>query len=763
MGKPVENEVVLRSRAKEVRALIIENQDIDKAIEIIKENEAILTFDFGRNKYLSLLPTIRLEKGLKNKYYCLEKVIQAAVQIYVQNENYEELAFLAAASCDVDNLHLAMTYILPECRSKTREGDTILLFFIKFANLKNSKYIDTLKILVNKYKLSVNKADYKDHSPITILLNKYDSLQQKGITQYNDVILNAASVILTRHNVDVELHKLNGKSATDIIKLYDLHDTLKKLQEKNKDFPRINSAIEDEENILFSFLTQKKENDFLITIKEVKKNNKNIVDVEDGNNTLLQLACEKNLKEVVAYLIQEEANLSKTTNRNRKTPLEIAARRNFNEIFKELLKTNKIVIDLNLFTVFLLNRGRQIKTKYFNEILCYDGLQVDIVYKNGNTPLHYAIIFDNTKAILKLLDRGASLFIQNYTNKTPLDYISKDDLELYLDQCLVLDNYNTPHSKKYEIRFDFSGLLQKDPNQELICSEVEIMSKICSCEKFKGLATHPLISAFLETKWNVTAPTYNKILAIYGFVFVYYFLIAIFVGHITFLFLLTISVLIFFTLQPPINLKNKECYFTFLFYASFTFLVYYLIKNEHIRTCILTVTLLYQFLRQHLYFSKYQAVMVNGIRKITPHVIALFGIYCVSNFKDFLENSKIIFPITIYMLLITYSFNALFDSVGDVEHSFKTLYNRDTLHFIKFTEYMYCRFNILLSSPFIRQHLKTSTESKNSKKNKFYLNFYLNKNKFVNENFHFLKLDAVTQKSLQDFVNRVSTKINQME
>lgn len=762
MGKPVENEVMLRTHAKEVRALIIEKQDVEKAIEIIKEHEEILTFDFGRNKYLSLLPTIKLEKGLKNKYYCLEKVIQTAVQIYVQSKNYEELVFFAAASCDVNNLRQAMKAIPMEKRTETREGDTILLFFVKFANLENLRYIETLKILVNEYKLPVNQADYKDHSPIIILLNKYDSLQEKRITRYNNVILNAVSIILTRDRVDIKSHKLNSKSAIDIMTFYNLEDDLQKLREKNKNSQRLKSVAEDEENILFSLLTQKKENDFLRTIKEMKKDKQNVVDAEDGNNTLLQLACEKNLKTAVNYLIQEGADLSKTTKRNRKTPLEIAARRNFNDIFKDLLKTNKIVIDLNAFTVFLLNRGRQIKTKYFDEILCYDGLQIDIVYNNGNTPLHYAIIFGNTKAILKLLKRGASLFVKNNTNKTPLDYIDKDDLELYLDQCLVLDSYNTPHSKKYEMRFDFNGLLQTDPDQELTCSEVDVTSKICSSEKFKGLATHPLILAFLEVKWSVTAPIYTKILAVYGFVFVYYFLTVIFVGHITFLFLLTISVLIFFTLQPPINLKNKECCFTLLFYAIFTFFVYYLIENEHIRTCILTVMLFYQFLRQHLYFSRYQAIMFNAIRKVTPHAIALFSIYAVSNFADFLKNSEIIFPVTIYMLVITYSFNALVDSVGNMEHSFKTLYNRNTLHFIQFTEYMYCKFNTLLSSPFIGEHLETtSAEYKNSKKKQFYLNFCLNKNKFVNENFHFLKLDAVTHKSLQDFVNRVSTKINQ--
>lgn len=762
MGRPVENEVVLRNRSKEVKALILEKQDIEKAVEIIKENNAILTFDFGRNKYLSLIPTIRLEKGLTNKYYFIERVIQTAVEIYERKDNYEELVFFAAASCDVKNLHQSMTAISQENWNKTREGDTVLLFFIKFANMENLNYIKTLKILVNQYKLSVNQADYKDHTPIIILLSKYDSLQKKGIERYNNIILNAVSVILTRSNVDLESHKINSKSANDIIALYELQNILEELKIKNKNSFRTKSVKENEENILFALLTQKNENQFLATIEDMVQEKEDIVDIEDGNNTLLQLSCEKNLKKVVTYLIQKGADLSKTTKRNTKTPLEITARRNFFVIFKELLNTNKIIVDLNLFTIFLLNRGRQIKTKYFDEILGYDGLQVDIVYKNGNTPLHYAIIFANTEAILKLLKRGAPLLIKNDVNKTPLDYISKEDMELYLDQCLVLDNYNRPHSKNYEMRFDFNGLLQKNLSKKQTSSEIEVISKICSSEKLKCLATHPLILAFMEAKWNVSAPFYNNILTTYGFLFVYYCILAICVGHITFLFLLTMSILIFFTLQPFITLKGKKLCFTMIFNIISTFFIYYFVKNEHIFVSILTGTLLYQFLQQHLYFSKYQALVVNGIRKVTPHALALFGLYCVSNSENFLKNSKVVFPVMIYMLIVTYSFNALVDSVGNIEHSFKTLYNKNTLNFIRFAEKMYCKFNTLLSSPFIQHNFDIVTPvDKKSKKSKFYLNFYLNKNKFVDDKFHFLKLDTVTIKSLQDLVNRISRKANQ--
>lgn len=763
MGKPVENEVVLRNRSKEVKALIIEKHDIERAIAIIKENEAILTFDFGRNKYLSLIPTIRLEKGLKNKYYFLERITQTAVEIYARKEHYEELVFFAAASCDVENLHRSMAAISEENRNKTREGDTVLLFFVKFTNMENSRYTETLKILVNQYKLSVNQADYKDHTPIIILLSKYDSLQEKGITRYNEVILNAVSVILTRSNVDLEKHKINGKCAEDIIALYKLKNCLEKLTIKNKNTFRSKSVKENDENILFGLLAQKNQDQFLETIEDIIKEKEDIVDIEDGNNTLLQLSCEKNLKRIVTYLIQNGVDLSKTTKRNHKTPLEISARRNFYTIFKELLSTNKIIVDLNLFTIFLLNRGRQIKTKYFDEILCCDGLQVDIVYKNGNTPLHYALIFDNTEAALRLLKRGAPLLLKNEMGKTPLDFISKEDMELYLDQCLVLDNYNRPHSKKYEMRLNFNGLLQRNvSSKEQTSSEVEVVSKICSSEKLKCLAAHPLILAFMEVKWNVSAPLYNDILTTYGFLFLYYCILAICVGHITFLFLLTMSILIFFTLQPFITLKGKELCYTMLFNVISSCIVYYFVENVHIFVCILTATLLYQFLQQHLYFSKYQALVVNGIRKVTPHALALFGLYCLSNIENTLKNYKIIFPVMVYLLIVTYSFNALVDSVGNIEHSFKILYNKNTLSFIRFAEYMYCKFNTLLSSPFIQHNFEIFTPTnKDTKKRKCYLNFYLNKNKFVDDKFHFLKLDVVTVKSLQDFVNRVSRKINQ--
>ncbi|KAJ8971291.1 hypothetical protein NQ314_000768, partial [Rhamnusium bicolor] len=481
MGEFMENEVQLRIHAKEVKAQILEKHDIDKAVEIINSHEEVLTYNYGRNSYKSLLPTIRFEKGLKHKYQYLEKIIQTGFQIYAKNKNYEELVFFAAANCDVDQLRLCMKKIPKENYNKTKEGDTILLFFIKYGNLENNNYLNTLNVIVTEYKLDVNRADYNDHSPIIIL-----------------------------NNVDLLSHKINEQNAQDIIEAFPLKDILEKLK-TNAPRSVIKSEVEDGRSTLFALLAQKKENEFLQKLKEISNKEENLLDIEDGNYTLLQLACDKNLKMVVSFLIEKGANLSKTTRRNRKTPLEISARRNYYAIFKDLLNANRIEIDSKLFEIFVLNRARQIKTKYFDDILCYDGLQTDISYANGNTPLHYAIIFSNTDAILKLLKRGASLSVKNKNGKDPLDYISKEDLELYMDHCISVDKHNKAYDKKYELRFDFNGFLKKKASTNVVVSEAEIASKICSSERLKSLAKHPLMMAFIEIKWNLISPFYNSI------------------------------------------------------------------------------------------------------------------------------------------------------------------------------------------------------------------------------------------------------------
>ncbi|KAJ8924015.1 hypothetical protein NQ315_006792 [Exocentrus adspersus] len=749
------NDVVLRNRAKEVRALIIEKHQVNEAVKTIKECEGILNFDFGKNSYLSLLPTIRQEKGLKNKYECLEKVLQAGAEIHAKHKNYEEMVFFAAASCDTDNLRLSMNNIPEKSRYQTREGDSILLFFVKYANLENSRYIETLKILVNEYKLSVNKADYKNCSPIIILLNKYDTLQIEGNKRYNDVILNAVGIILNRNKVDLTSHKINEKNAQDIIESYNLSNILEGIQAKNQHVLRGCSEREDDKNVLFALLAQKKEKLFLDSVKEMAKTDRNVLNFEDGNNTFLQFSCERNLTSVVSYLIEQGVDPLKTTTRNQKTPLEISARRNFYTIFKELLNTNKITIDEELFTIFLLNRGRQIKTKYFDEILSCDTLDVNIAYyQNGNTPLHYAIIFSNIQAILKLLKHGASLLTRNKYGKTPLDYISKEDLESYFNDCILLDNHNMIHGKGYELRLDFNGLLQTT-NPKQTKSETEVLEKISSSKQLRCLTSHPLVLAFLETKWSLCTPLYHTVLCLYGFIFSYYFVIGVFVARITGLFIFVLFLLMAVTLplKPYYIIKSRKKLMEISCYVLFTILGYYTTERKYICTWLFMLALLYQFLQQHLYFLKHQIYLVSSIRKIASHAVALPGLYYIINFEKKLGNSNVLLFLVVYLLVITYSFNVLVDSINDTERTFKTVYNKYTLNFIKLTEEMYCKFGDVFNNPFIRDNFKTiSRKSKHKNESKLYLNYYLNRNKFLNKELNSFKLDSVTVKILQDFV-----------
>ncbi|KAJ8952586.1 hypothetical protein NQ318_004133, partial [Aromia moschata] len=756
MGKPVDNEVELRKYAKEVRSLILEKHDIDAAIKLIREHEEILTYNYGRSTYLSLLPTIRYENGLKDKYQHLQKVIDVAFQLYEDKEDYEELAFYAAAKCDVDKLHKCLENMSRENRNKTREGDTILVFLIKYGSLENRDYLETVKLLVIEYKLEINKADYKNHTPILLLLSKYDSLQRKKLTQFNDVILNAVGMILSRNNVDLKSHTIHEKNASDIIELYELTDTLTVMRMKHTPPIRYKSAKEDERSILFTLVLEKKEDAFLQQMNEIEEEleEENPYDIQDGNNTLLQLACEKNLKKIVSYLLKMGATLDKTTKRNENPPRKIGGGRNHYTIFKDILNQNKIEIDSELFSIFVLNRGRQIKTKYFDEILCYDRLRTDIVFQNGNTPLHYAIYFSNTEAVLKLLKRGAPLTVKNKTGKDPLNYISKEELELYMDQCLLLDNHNKLNDKKYELGFDFSGLVKREENTETVASEVEIASRICSSERLKSLAKHPLMMTFIELKWNLISGFYRNILLLYAFFFICFFILSYQLGHVIFLYLYLLVLITFFTLQPPLELSKfklptiQDALSYFLF-VSFTFLVYYLFKNIHFCIVFVVFALFYQFLQQHLYFSKYQAWLLSAFRKITPYLLALFALYTIRNFEYSVKNSQftlIMLVVITCIIVINHSLNALIDSVTDIEYSLKTTCNKNALKFIKFYENIYPFFGTFLNDPFIHEMLE------NKKGKRYRINFYINRNKFLSEKLHFIHLDTLVLKKLQDFV-----------
>lgn len=437
----------------------LEDENLEKAREIIFKHKQVLQYNLGLAKFTPLLPRIRFSRKIPNNFNALKMIISTAYDIYSEENNVNELIFFAAAKCALTKLE----YCVKNCSdvNQTRDGDNILMFMIKYGNLVDVNFVKCLKIVIEAG-VEIDKNDYFSHNPISFVT----SLLKESKRKQNSIL---------SENLNKSLELL----------------------ETTKDNRPTNETLQTK---LFRSLTNDDDDTFarLSFTPDLE-----ILNSDDGNCTLLQLCCQKGFEKSARFLIEKGANLTKTTARNQQTPLEIAARRNYKTIFDMLLAPKKIQIGEQLFITFLHNRPKHIKQNYFNKILKYEGLDLNIRSSNGNTPLHYAIIFSCSEAVEVLLKRGASLTVQNKSQKCALDYISLEDLEKHFDNCLRLDTYYNVDNGKYKVAINYQPLIGD--------SELVIVTKICTSPKLQPLLNHPLVSSFADVKWKLVEPLYKKL------------------------------------------------------------------------------------------------------------------------------------------------------------------------------------------------------------------------------------------------------------
>ena len=180
---------------------------------------------------------------------------------------------------------------------------------------------------------------------------------------------------------------------------------------------------------------------------------------------------------------------------------------------------------------------------------------------DGNTPLHYAAKNWPRNTVMDLLKLGADIRIKNKEDKIPLQHISKDRLETFLDEhCLKSRQHNVyegPHldsndvakedrdtfeelMKEYDARFmtninqspiemDFkllvpsqnaehdtgtgiSSIEENNDIQKINQPEMSVLYELSQSKVHKDLVIHPVIKMFVWMKWNKISRYYHRLL-----------------------------------------------------------------------------------------------------------------------------------------------------------------------------------------------------------------------------------------------------------
>ncbi|KAF7998152.1 hypothetical protein HCN44_009550 [Aphidius gifuensis] len=128
-------------------------------------------------------------------------------------------------------------------------------------------------------------------------------------------------------------------------------------------------------------------------------------------------------------------------------------------------------------------------------------LNVNCRDDKGNTPLHVAVYFNNKETIDVLLGQGGYINAKNNNGDTPLSKIQNQVLSRCLDKQLNVTNNIV--DKQVFINYSFlNPHLKKFDNNSRRLPEMEPLKYLSDNPYYKSLLTHPIISSFVDLKWQ---------------------------------------------------------------------------------------------------------------------------------------------------------------------------------------------------------------------------------------------------------------------
>ncbi|XP_022901744.2 transient receptor potential cation channel protein painless-like [Onthophagus taurus] len=477
-----------------IRKLIFENQDLINYVYPYPYHNPILYIAINNYAETVLSETVQtlIDLGANLFYKIPEDDNQEAIHFAAIGQNPSILATI------IKNLNSN------QIKATTSNNSTALSVLIKNARidteLESTNFEKCLKILLGT-EIDVNQPNKSNQTPIVIAAGKRNKI---AVT----TLFNSGKFI------NIDDYKYMKIPVRELIIKHNLYDG---------DLPEIinnNNKIDK-----FSYLIQNDQNGFISS---------SIADFDEASSgsTYLQIASERNLEQVVEYLLDNRVDVTKITAKNEKTPIEIAALNGFWKIFQLLLPHyNKIPKNL---LIPLLSNSIHETTPTINHRKClnilFESEKQFLVntFQDGTSALHFAAKYTNSRIVLSMLNRGASLANKNKYNFLPIQDISSKVLEKHFDNCIEIthnpafDKENTivtfyykslmptvSGKKLNQIDADLGGNpvesyinLDESYRKDEFTIETDTVQELARIKELRHLLKHPLISSFLYLKWH---------------------------------------------------------------------------------------------------------------------------------------------------------------------------------------------------------------------------------------------------------------------
>lgn len=378
----------------------------------------------------------------------------------------------------------------------------------KISDTNFSQVYRCIKLLL-KHGADLNIPNRREITPIAnILKNKNLGVPNKElIVRY----------FLENANVDIDTHR-DGEARSLVSKLL-----------PNLELPPIRVQLNQswDFNRLMACLQNENELEFLQGLNFIAENQADqlasMFSAIDNNETLLILACKKGLSAAVERMLRLGADINAKIDGTHEplNPIKCACIFGNWKVLEILIKSPKLDLSNSgaLISIVVKNIGERI-TQKCNYSKCFEILlnhkKIDINQQDmfDCSPLHFAIKFNNSDAIRKLLEKGAFIGVRNKFNQLSISNINPKVLEKHLDSCITTNGIRTGEDA-FEIHFDYTNLvpLGTRESSEKSDDECKVTSKaspnemtsieyIAESNELRHLIRHPLIASFLFLKWN---------------------------------------------------------------------------------------------------------------------------------------------------------------------------------------------------------------------------------------------------------------------